>query len=71
MFRLFRLLPKLSHWARRQQSTDMFPRGGMFSMFKISTKFSFRAKSDTWHFQNVQDVQAVQAFAQSFSPEEK
>jgi hypothetical protein len=39
----------------------------MFRVFKLLPKLSHRAKSDMWLFQDVQDVQCVQNFTQTFS----
>jgi hypothetical protein len=86
MFRVLKLLPKLSHGAKKVTrgifrvftvcrglhklvTNSMIFLGGppaMFRVFKLLPKLSHRAKSDTWKFQDAQDVQAVQAFTQSF-----
>jgi hypothetical protein len=52
MFRLFRLLHKVSHQGC----------SGFYANFLKRQSFH-----DTWHFQDVQDVQDVQAFMQTFS----
>jgi Pyruvate/2-oxoacid:ferredoxin oxidoreductase delta subunit len=66
MLRVFRLLPKLSHGAKNWQGgiCRLFR---LFRLFMLLRKLSHPAKIGTWQFRDVLAVQAVQAFAQTFS----